>query len=108
MSESGFRHSDIGALLGPNDYVGENIGHGGRTTTSGQISVAFMKSQYHRDDNLSPGFTQAGIGVFCAKDHDLWVTVEFVRKTSQGLPPPYDGGTPQNPIARPDGGGSHC
>lgn len=105
---AGFVHSDLRPLLGPYDYVGENIGHGSPGSTGAALHVGFMKSQGHRDDILSPGFTSAGVGVFCGPHGGLWVTVEFGRKSSEGQGPAYNGGTALNPIVAAGGSSPHC
>jgi uncharacterized protein YkwD len=91
-----FKHSHIGDLLGPYIYVGENIAVGGGGAAS--LHEAFMHSIGHRDDILSPGFTNGGVGVYCAPNGSLWVTEEFARPTSKGLPKPWPGNTPLNPL----------
>ena len=92
-------HSNIGALLGPFDYVGENIATGSRGVSAGALHVAWMHSQEHRDNILSPGFQSVGIGVYCSPNGSIWATTEFGRPSSAGQPPAYNGGTPANPIA---------
>ena len=76
--------------------------------TAGALHVAWMHSQEHRDNILSPGFQTVGIGVYCAPNGSIWATTEFARPTSAGPPPPYAGNTPQNPIARPDADSLTC
>lgn len=105
---AGFKHSDLRPLLGPYNYVGENIGHGTPGSTGAALHTGFMKSAGHRDDILSPGFTSAGVGIYCAPGGALWVTVEFGRKSSQGPGPPYNGGTAENPIVASGGHSPHC
>ena len=56
MSQTSMHHSNIGSLLGSFDYVGENIGMG-RGAPVSSLHVAWMHSQDHRDNMLSPGFT---------------------------------------------------
>lgn len=101
-------HSDLNRFLNNYNYIGENIATGGAGVTSGNLEVAFMHSQPHRDDILSPGFTSAGIGVFCAPDHSMWITVDFGRRFKDGWPPQYNGGTPAIPIDRVDPGSVRC
>ncbi len=107
MASSSMHHSDIGSLLGSFDYVGENIAYGHGAPES-SLHVAWMQSQDHRDNMLSPGFTDVGIGMYCAADGSMWATTEFGRPWSAGQPPPYAGGTPANPVARPDGNNIRC
>jgi uncharacterized protein YkwD len=100
MAANGFRHSDIGALLGPFDYVGENIAAGTNVPASA-LHIAWMGSQGHRDNMLSPGFTSVGVGVYC-RNGTMWATTEFGRLSSAGPPPSYAGNTPPDPVARAD------
>jgi len=108
MSTTDLHHSNIAQLLGPFDYVGENIAMGSAGVSAGALHVAWMHSQGHRDNILSPGYQEAGIGVYCAPDGSIWATTEFARPTSAGPPPPYDGGTSPTPVARPDGDSLTC
>ena len=105
--QTGMHHSNIGSLLGSFDYVGENIGMG-RGAPVSSLHVAWMHSQDHRDNMLSPGFTDVGIGVYCAPDGSMWASTDFGRPWSQGQPPPYAGNTPANPVARPDANNIRC
>ena len=107
MAASGMHHSNIGSLLNAFDYVGENIAMG-RNAPESSLHVAWMHSQDHRDNILSPGFTDAGIGVYCAPDGSMWATTDFGRPWSAGPRPAYTGGTPANPVARPDGNNINC
>jgi uncharacterized protein YkwD len=101
-------HSDIGSLLGPFDYVGENIATGSKGVSAGALHVAWMHSQEHRDNILSPGFQAVGIGVYCSPNGSIWATTEFGRPTSSGQPPAYNGGTSVNPVSRSDGDSISC
>ena len=108
-ARSNLHHSDIGQLLGPFDYVGENIAMGSAGVSAGALHVAWMHSQEHRDNILSPGYQEVGIGVYCAPNGSIWATTEFARPTSSGpAAGGYNGGTPQNPVARPDGDSLTC
>jgi len=106
-STNNFRHSDIGSLLGPYNYVGENIAAGSAGTTDGALHVAWMHSDGHRANILAPGFTRVGVGVYCAPGGGLWLTEDFGRAATQGSPPMAATLPPVDPIARPDGG-QHC
>lgn len=98
MSTSGqFKHSNIGQLLGPYNYVGENISWGSAGITTANLHVGLMKSQHHRDNMLAPGFTVGGVGVYCAPNHSMWMTTVFGRKTSQGQPS-FGPSTSEQPI----------
>lgn len=101
-------HSNIGQLLGPYDYVGENIAGGSAGVSAGALHVAWMHSPEHRDNMLSPGFQQAGVGVFCAPDGSIWATTEFGRPASAGPAPAYNGGTSEQPIVRPGSDSVRC
>ena len=68
MGGSNLHHSNIGSLLGPFDYVGENIAMGSAGVSAGALHVAWMHSQEHRDNILSPGYQEVGIGVYCAPE----------------------------------------
>jgi uncharacterized protein YkwD len=107
MAARGFRHSDIGALLGPYNFVGENIAMGGRGVTVGSLHNAWMNSPGHRSNILAVGYTHIGVGVYCGADGSVWLTEVFGRPTAAGSPPP-----PASPwdgrIARPDAGSLTC
>jgi len=106
MSVNGFRHSNIGALLGPYNYVGENIAKGSINMHVGALHGAWMRSQGHRDNILAPGFTRVGIGVTCRAGDAVYVTVDFGRLMSQGGYATKS--WPQDPIVRPDEGTLTC
>jgi uncharacterized protein YkwD len=100
MARSGtFAHSDLKSLLGPYNYVGENIAKG--AVSSSALHASWMRSPVHRDDMLAPGFTEAGIGIFC-KDGVAWATVNFAHRWSDGPLPSYKGGTSSKPFKRTD------
>jgi uncharacterized protein YkwD len=107
MAASSMHHSNIGNLLGSFNYVGENIAYG-KGAAESSLHLAWMHSQDHRDNILSPGFTDVGIGMYCAPDGSMWATTNFGRPWSAGQPPPYAGNTPENPIARADGNNIRC
>lgn len=104
----GMVHSDIRKLLVKNNYAGENIATGSRGTTASGLHAGWMRSPIHRDDMLSPGFQQAGIGIYCAANGTVWATVDFGRPWASGQPPTYNGGTAANPFARSDSDSTHC
>jgi len=108
MAANGFRHSNIGSLLGPFDFVGENIAMGSAGVSAGALHVAWMHSDGHRENLLMPGFDSVGVGVYCKADGSIWATEDFGRLTSSGpapSPPPLP---PVNPIVRADPGTSTC
>jgi uncharacterized protein YkwD len=108
MASNGFSHSDIGSLLGPYDFVGENIAAGSAGVSDGALHNAWMHSDGHRSNMLNNGFTHVGIGAFCDPGHGIWLTTDFGRLSSQGQPPPGGGTPPLNPIERPDSGNITC
>jgi uncharacterized protein YkwD len=108
MASHGFRHSNIGALLGPYNYVGENIAAGSAGTTAGSLHNAWMHSDGHRENILAPGFTRVGIGAICDGHGGIWLTEDFARPASSGYPTLPSGPPPVNPIARPDSGSLTC
>jgi uncharacterized protein YkwD len=108
MAGNGFRHSDIGSLLGPYDFVGENIAAGSGGVADGALHNAWMHSDGHRSNMLSNGFTHVGIGAFCAPDRGIWLTEDFGRLSSQGSPPAGGGTPPVDPVERPDSGNISC
>jgi hypothetical protein len=67
-----------------------------------------MRSQAHRDNILSPGFRNVGIGVYCAPNGSIWATQEFGRPTTSGSPPPYGANTAPSPLARTDANHLGC
>jgi hypothetical protein len=106
MAVNGFRHSNIGALLGPYNFIGENIAKGSVNMHVGALHGALMRSQGHRDNILAPGFTKIGIGVTCVAGDAVYVTEDFGRLTSQGGFPTKS--WPQDPIVRGDEGTLTC
>ncbi len=86
MAATNMHHSNIGSLLNSFDYVGENIAYG-KGAPESSLHVAWMHSQDHRDNMLSPGFTDVGIGMYCAPDGSMWATTDFGRPWSAGQPP---------------------
>jgi len=108
MSVNGFRHSSIGGLLGPYNFVGENIAAGSPGTLEGALHNAWMHSDGHRTNILAPGFSRVGVGAFCSANGSIWLTEDFGHPTAAG---PADTSTvtpPLDPIVRPDPGTLHC
>jgi hypothetical protein len=60
--------------------VGENVGTGSDVAS---VHDAFMHSQVHRDEILSPYFTEIGVGVVW-DGSTLWVTEVFRQPSSSG------------------------
>ncbi len=110
MSRSGFRHSNIGRLLGDGrlNLVGENIAWArGSTVTAASLHIAWMESSGHRANLLSPSYQVVGIGVHCAGDGTMYATQEFGRLATSGSAPAA-GTPPQNPITRSEPGNATC
>ncbi len=108
MSVNGFRHSNIGSLLGAYNFVGENIAMGSRGVPEGALHNAWMHSEGHRANILGPGYTRVGVGAYCAPDGSIWLTQSFARTTSAG-PAPSNGPTPPvDPVVRSDSGSLTC
>jgi hypothetical protein len=108
MASQGFRHSAIGNLLGPYNYVGENIAAGTAGTLEGSLHAAWMHSDGHRANILAPGYSRVGIGVFCSSDGSIWLTEDFGHPSSSGPAQTSSTTPPVDPIARPDAGSLHC
>jgi hypothetical protein len=108
MAANGFRHSQISNLLGPYNFVGENIAAGSAGTYEGALHDAWMHSDGHRANILHPGFTRVGIGVFCKADGSIWMTEDFGRPTSAGQTVTSVPLPPVLPIVRPDSGTLRC
>ncbi|MDQ1480555.1 MAG: hypothetical protein QOI44_1416 [Actinomycetota bacterium] len=107
MAASSMHHSDIGSLQNNFDYIGENIAYG-KGAPESSLHIAWMHSGAHRDNMLSPGFTDVGIGMYCAADGSMWATTDFGRPWSAGQPPPYAGNTAPDPVARADANNIRC
>jgi uncharacterized protein YkwD len=108
MASYGFRHSAIANLLGPYNFVGENIAAGSPGTTEGSLHNAWMHSDGHRENILAPGFSRVGIGVFCKTDGSIWMTEDFGHPSAAGPTVTSAPVPPLLPIVRPDAGTLHC
>jgi len=108
MASNGFRHSAIANLLGPYNFVGENIAAGSKGTLEGSLHDAWMHSDGHRANILAPGFSRIGIGVFCKADGSIWMTEDFGHPASAGPALTSAPLPPVLPIVRPDPGTLHC
>ena len=64
--------------------LGENVGEGPSAST---IEAAFMASPAHRDNILSSGYTQIGVGAVVDASGTLWVS-EIFRRPSGAAPAP--------------------
>jgi uncharacterized protein YkwD len=107
MAVNGFRHSNISNLLGPFNFVGENIAMGSAGVSAGTLHIMWMNSTGHRTNMLAPGFNSVGVGVYCAPNGSIWATQNFGRTSDAGPPPPTPT-PPLNPIVRSDPGTSTC
>ena len=61
-----------------------------------------MHSPEHRDNILSPGYQNVGIGVYCAPTDRSGPPPSSAGRGAPGSPPAYSGGTAPNPVARAD------
>jgi uncharacterized protein YkwD len=109
MSTQGFRHSNLGNLLtgGRFGLVGENIASGSAGVTAGGLHGAWMRSDGHRANMLSPAYDVVGVGVFCTANGTMFATTSFGRLASSGAAP-ASGTPPVNPIVRGDAGAASC
>ena len=80
--------------------VGENVGVGSSVEA---IHQELMKSQSHRDNILSPRFTEVGVGVVVDERGDLWVVQVFRLPRSQpsAASEPSSEPAPPEPEPRP-------
>lgn len=110
MDRSGFRHSNLQRLLsdGRFNLVAENIAWArGGSVTAATLHVAWMDSDGHRRNMLSPNLQAVGIGVYCGADGTMWATQEFGRYASSGAAPTAST-PPRNPVTRSDPGTATC
>jgi uncharacterized protein YkwD len=110
MARSGWRHSNIGALLddGRLSYVGENIAWArGGGVGAGTLHTMWMQSPDHRDNMMSPSYNVVGIGIYCGSDGKIWATQDFGRLASSG-PGSHAPAAPAEPFVRRGGGGPGC
>jgi uncharacterized protein YkwD len=110
MSTNGFGHSNLGNLLNGGRFglVGENIASGGRGVSAGSLHVAWMHSDGHRANMLSPAYDLVGIGVYCTADGSMFATTSFGRTMAAGPAPPGGGTPPVAPVVRTDPGSAGC
>lgn len=110
MSTQGFSHSKFTGLFEPGspyNYLGENIARGSKGVSAGSLHVGLMGSSGHRNNMLSPAFTEAGIGVYCSTG-GMWITTVFARRWTDGPVPPPHAPWPKYPIVRSDPGTVKC
>ncbi|MEZ5341241.1 MAG: DUF4214 domain-containing protein [Acidimicrobiales bacterium] len=72
---------------------------------TGQITNAWMYSDGHRNLIVDPNLTQAGVGVVCDGNGQMWATVQFLRndKTKETLR-----SSSQSPVITKADSGSSC
>ena len=107
-ANNNFAHSNIYPLLQRFQTAAENIGVGGRGTTSGVLHNAWMRSTGHRVNLLAPNLDVIGVGVFCGPDGRLWATQQYGRYVNSSLPSGFGPTPSQDPITRGDSGGLSC
>ena len=102
MARSGLRHGTFPATVGENIHalVGSS-----RLPRSGDLHVDWMHAAGNRDNLVEPGYVIAGVGVACAPDGTLYAVERFGVGFERGV---SDGGSPAEPIARPDRNGFDC
>jgi uncharacterized protein YkwD len=112
-TSAGFVHRDLQPVLTSPYFVGyaglgENIYWGtGAKATSGAAHQAWMQADGHRRNLLSPGFDSVGIGVYCAADGKLWLSVNFGRVKNSAAPPLSGAIPPAAPLTQ-TGAGVTC
>jgi uncharacterized protein YkwD len=91
-------HSNLNPLLGRFTAAAENIAwtSGG---SAGLIHVSWMRSDGHRHNMLAPNIDVVGIAVYCAPNHQMWVTETFGRRPSAVGDPGFGALPPLSPIA---------
>lgn len=115
MSSTGtFAHSNLQLLFNSAPYnqyggLGENIYKAQSVlVTSGMIHVAWMRSNGHRKNVLSPAFDSLGVAVLCVNGI-TFATEHFGRQVQSSLPPVGSGGVPSaDPIVINGQSGSYC
>ncbi len=110
-----FKHRDLNQLFNDPAFdhyggLGENIYKGsGASFSSGSIHMAWMRSDGHRKNVLSPSFDSIGIAILCAPDGSTWATQNFGREMGSPLPALGTSGMPAlNPIVTPSELGTGC
>jgi uncharacterized protein YkwD len=109
----GFVHRPLAPVLASPFFVGytalaENIYWGtGNLATSGSAHQAWMRADGHRTNLLNPGYDSVGIGVYCAPDGKLWLSVNFGRVRGSTAPPLSSVTPPEAPLTQ-TGAGVTC
>jgi uncharacterized protein YkwD len=110
---AGFVHRNLTPIIQSPYFVGyqglgENIYRGtGSLATSGAAHVAWMQADGHRTNLLNPGYDSVGIGVYCAADGQLWLSVNFGRVRGSAAPPLSSAVPPAAPVTQ-TGSGITC
>ena len=96
------------STAGGSDMVGENIAvRASAGVSAGGLHGAWMHSDGHRANMLSPAYDLVGVGVYCAPNGSMFATTSFGRSMSLGAAPGA-GTPPVDPVVRPDPGSSTC
>jgi uncharacterized protein YkwD len=112
-SSAGFNHRNLQPVLDSPYFVGyvslgENIYWGsGAKAASGAAHQAWMQADGHRRNMLNPGFDTVGIGVYCAGDGKLWLSVNFGRVRGSAAPALSNATPPAAPLTQ-TGAGVTC
>jgi uncharacterized protein YkwD len=112
-TQVGFVHRDLNPVIRSPYFVGyvglgENIYRGtGSLATSGAAHQAWMQADGHRTNLLNPGYDSVGIGVYCAADGQLWLSVNFGRVRTSSAPPLSSAVPPAAPLTQ-TGAGVTC
>ncbi len=112
-TQVGFVHRDLRPIIQSPYFVGytglgENIYRGtGVLAASGAAHQAWMAADGHRTNLLNPGYDSVGIGVYCAADGQLWVTVNFGRVRNSAAPALSNAVPPAAPVTQ-TGAGVTC
>ena len=89
---------NLGGAVSGWKKVGENVGRG---PSVGSIHSAFMSSSGHRENILSPEWTQVGVGVVVAGSQ-VWVTEVFRLPAGATAPAPKPAPAPEpEPAPKP-------
>jgi uncharacterized protein YkwD len=109
----GFKHRALQPVLSSPYFVGytglgENIYRGtGSLAASGAAHQTWMQAEGHRSNMLNAGYDSVGIGVYCAADGQLWLSVNFGRVRNSAAPPMSVGVPPAAPLTQ-TGAGVTC
>ena len=105
---SDLHHSNIGSLLGPYDYVGENIATGSAACPPARCTSRGCTRRTTATTSCRPASRASASACTARPTARSGRPTEFGRPRSAGPPPPYGGDTPVNPVARPDADSIGC